>query len=360
MTRFTGNIEQVRDMLATIRRDVRHRLRNSNESGAEGEEPADPAPATVDVDMDRIPELLAGDREEMNQAVGWLLTAPHVPEDVAAVAVEACVDRLDADQFSTARLAYRGLDAIYAHHPTLVAANVRTVAEGLAGRNVSVQNACVGLLVDLCTGLPELTPVVYPYLQAERETTRAAAFDVLLEVGEVHPIVLCSIDPYLRQQLADPTLPRTDLVEAYLRRQDRDPGTLADAIPTFVDWLPTTDRELEEAIVRAVTAFGEVPAANGERVLRTCLTYLAAGERPSRDAVARWVVHAVATDDELRSALEAWRADTDEWDRLRVAATIEEATDDGIEIVGPHLIAPSDTFAGEFGLAAEGEEGDRS
>lgn len=353
MNLASDRLHRARDKLAAMQVNLRHRLQSDGEPDADhDDEPAASelsVPATVD--LARAPMMIeTGDRDDVNRAVGWLLTAPTLPEDVAEATMQACLARLDDEAFSIERLAYRGISAVGEHHPALVEPHVQTVARGLGERYVVVRDACATLLVESCRRDPRLTGAVYPYLLSEHDPTRTAAFGVVVDVGRAHPVVLCSIDPFLRDQLATPSVPRPQLVDAYLCCSERDPAVLGEAIPHLIDWLPTTDRDLEEAIVRAVTTWGDVPAEGGDLIVRTCLSYLSARDRPHRLAASRWVVDAVTTEPDLGSVIEAWRYDTDEWERLRVAAAIQEGTEDGLAVVGEQLVRGDDTFAADLGI----------
>ena len=339
------------EQIPVLRRLIR--LIRGRRDPSDPHEENDPDSAAVgyeqEITLDQTPELLeSGDREAMQRAVGWLASVPEIPFTVAEAALDACLEQLNADGFPIRRSAYRGIKAIHEYHPELVEAELPAIAEGIDERYLIVQEACASTVTDILNRSPARASVIYPYLTKAAKSTRDLALEVLIRVAKQHPIVLEPVDPFLRAQFQEPTVERTLLIEAAVARSAVNSNSIAEAVPIVVTWLPTTDRELEEAIIQLLTTWGLAPEEGADRVIRTMLTYLSTGDRPYKFEAATWLVHTLRTDPALSTFVEAWRYNADEWDRLRVAVAIDESTPAGIDVIGPHLLEENDTYFDQF------------
>lgn len=316
-----------------------------------GEDDTERLPPASDVDLDAIPDLLADeDRAAVNRAVGWLVTVPELPEGIAEEAVDVCLGRITAESFPIKRLAYRALTAIHDHHPHLIQAGVPTLAAGLGDRYVVVQEACGDLLIQVCTESPRFTSVIYPALLPGAETNREQAMNVLLAIGERHPVVLTAVDPLFRAELAEPTLPRALIVRGLLIRHDREPHLIRHHLSQLVTWLPTTDRALEDTVVAAILTTDSVPDGSDDRIVRSLLSYIASGEREHRGDACHWLADVGAEAAGFEHAATAWQDETPEWERVRVAAAIDEVDPAGASPLLEAVLKSDDRMTDAIGV----------
>ncbi len=346
----SSSLQTLRDHIEAWHR----RLRDPQRREGAGEGPEHPLehrlyPPQAAPNLDAAPDLLrTGDRDATRRALGWIVAAPEIPPGVAQQLIEVAFEQTASSDVTVKRSAYRVLDTVFEHEPAMVADHLDTIVDGLGDRYLVVREVTVDVVEAILQRNPGLAGVLYAELLADDQIVRDLALEILIDLADEHPAVLAPLRRYLSIQLADPDVSRPLLVHAILALRSVDPELLAKALPTILSWYPTTDEDLESAILDATLAVGGLEPEDRSRAVGLFLDYLNRPDPSRKRAVAEWLVATVTADAQPADTVRSWASNSDQWDRVRVATAVIEAGVSTDHPILEALVAPGDPLADEI------------
>lgn len=341
----------LRARIRTAVRSVRDRLSWGEDQSVEmsTDDTADRRPVPRTVDPDELPALLeAEDIETMRVGIGRLVVvAPELPSDAAAAITTILVNRLADDEFAIQQAALRGLEAVANAYPSMVDEHAPTIASRLASIQEFVRRQCVDVMVAIVIESPARAALVYPFLDHHERLVRTAALRVLVEAAAVEPVVIATVGKFVETELESPSVDRELLVDAAVALERSHPGTMADLTPVVVDWLPAMEQSVERAAIRYLLAVDHHGEPIADRVLTALLRAIAVDAIEDRDQL---VERVVALGADRTDTVATWAETRTEWERLSVAAAIDERrTDPPAMRVIEAVVRDDDRFASVIG-----------
>lgn len=282
----------------------------------------------------------APDEATRERALGHLVGIPHLPRSVAKPLIPILLEQAegsgtsphrqqlpgpDAATPGARRTSYRALEEVIAHHPDLVLPHIERISRGLAAYRRYVREACAKTMRRLFRRSPYRTPVAYRFLDHDRPEVRTTALELVIEIGDTHPVVLAPLSTYLLEQVEKDSTDRALLATALERLGRWDPSALRATGTILLTWLPAADRGIETATVHALLSFDPMDGELAAELAVSLLEYLPRAQDHERERIVDRMLELLDRHPDIAPAIREWAREQSSPTRQRIRAWFDEA-----------------------------------
>lgn len=342
----SGNWAMVRSLVETVTSLLQRQDSLEESPPTESEEsdgPSDTEPEPPSVDVETLPDLLSSDeRDVVKGGVNQLVGLPTLSSDRADPLVQILLSKTRADDPTMRRVAYRGLRELVRLEPSVVRTVAPILPSGLTAYRIAVRRECARTAQTVLVESPRYAPLFYSSFDAGDDTVSELSFEILLEAGTEHPVVLAPLSCYFLEQVQNPEPLDPAIVSAIERLRSWDPELIDEAGPLLLDRLPTVNTELHEAVLSCLE--GWIPAVEGDAqsVARTFLNEIPHANPTTGRQYAGYIAALADQHAAVDSTIGEWgtRSDSRDW---RIFLVRCEECDEIEPAVRRRFIAGADT-----------------